>query len=199
MQNIKILILTLFVGILLIGCAAIGVISTNDPNQKIADAFWLFDEQQRGIPAERLIREAITIYKTNNNTTGLAEAYRAYGFFFRSGAVKKNHIIYKKYGFMDKDATYTNRYEKSIKYFKLATNIFEKMKRYGALTNVYLNMGFTYEFAGMPNKACEEYKKSIIVNEKFIKQNSNAKLNIPQGYSSYKAYMQPFFNRLMCK
>jgi hypothetical protein len=44
-----IIILTL---ISLVGCAAALVPSTNYPRQKITDAYWLFDEKSRPLPAE---------------------------------------------------------------------------------------------------------------------------------------------------
>ncbi|SMM99413.1 hypothetical protein SPONL_561 [uncultured Candidatus Thioglobus sp.] len=200
MYNLKTIISISLISILLSGCAAMGVHSTNDPDQKINDAYMLFDEQQRPLPAERLIREAITIYKANNNMLGLAEAYRAYGFFFRSGVIGgKYHKHYKERGFMEKNATYTNRYEKSIEYFKKSAEIYKQNSALDKLTNIYLNMGFTYEFAGLPNKACKEYKRSIVVSQTFARQNPNIKLILPKGYDTHKEYMKPFLDRLICK
>ncbi len=99
---------------------------TSDPAKKLSNTYMLFDKQKRPIPAEKLIRESITIYKNKNNQLSLAEAYRAYGFFFRSNAVKKWHAHYKEKGFYDSDATYEKRYEKSIEYFSKAENIYLK-------------------------------------------------------------------------
>src|SRR6267378_1202521 len=69
------------------GCAAFGVPATTDPAGKLRDATALFDRQDRPLPAERLIREALELYQKNGDQLGVAEAYRTYGFFFRSGSV----------------------------------------------------------------------------------------------------------------
>jgi hypothetical protein len=59
----------LIVGVVLSGCAAMGVVETGDPDKKIRDAYILFGEQQRPLPAERLIREAIAIYQHKSRDT----------------------------------------------------------------------------------------------------------------------------------
>ena len=97
-----IIILTL---ISLVGCAAALVPSTSDPRQKIADAYWLFDEKSRALPAEKLIHEAIAIYQENNNEVGLAEGYTAYAIFLRSYAVSQYRDRYEDKGFIDEAVT----------------------------------------------------------------------------------------------
>jgi tetratricopeptide (TPR) repeat protein len=192
------LILIVVIGVIASGCAAMGVLETSDPDKKLGNAYMLFDEQQRPLPAERLIRESIEIYREKNDDLGLAQAYRAYGFFFRSAAIEKWSNFYQKNGFMEKSATYVNRHDKSIEYFEKSASIFEKHKKYDALTNVYLNMGFTYEFAHQKEKACGEYKKSIASNQRHMKDNPGAKLNLPNGYSSYDEYVAVHIKRLGC-
>lgn len=198
MPILKLLISILVIGAVLSGCAAIGVVETSDPDKKIRDAYILFDEQQRPLPAERLIREAITIYQEKNNDLGLAEAYRAYGFFFRSSAIEKWHKYYEDNGFYEGGATVANRHAKSIAYFEKSAAIFEKYKKNDSLTNIHRNMGFTYEFANQPEKACDEYKKSIIASQRHKKENPSATLTLPKGFSSYEAYVNPFLERLKC-
>lgn len=192
-------IITLFVlCTILAGCAAVGVVETNDPAIKIKDAYALFDQQQRPLPAERLIRQAIEIYQNKNDDLGLAEAYRAYGFFFRSAAIEKWHKTYESAGFIETGAAFTNRYNKSIEYFEKSAAIFEKHQKFAELTNIYLNMGFTYEFANQPEKACEQYKKSVISNQRQIKEHPSAPVTLPQGFSSYEAYVTAILERLKC-
>ncbi len=188
MNNLKIVIV-LFAGFFLTGCAAVGVLSTNNPKQKIADAYWLFDEKQRPLRAEPLIKESITIYQSNNNAFGLAEAYVAYGIFLRSYAVERHESRYRKYGFLDKSITYDNRYVKSIEYFEKAAKIFKDSNNLDKLTNVYLHMGFTYGTANLMGKACEKFRQSIVFNKEFKKQNPNATIQL-NGHKSYKKYIQ---------
>ncbi len=181
-----ILVLSLLTGT---GCAAMLVMATTNPDQKVRDAYMLFDQQYRPLPAERLIREAIARYQTRNDELGLAEAYRVYGFFFRSAALEKWQKFYESQGFYETNATFSNRYEKSIEYFEKSAALFEKHGTYDKLANVYLNMGFTYEFANQKSQACSAYKKSLIASDRFMKDHPGDLLNLPEGYSTYKEYI----------
>lgn len=185
---------------ILSGCAAMLVPKTSNPDKKIAYSYMLFDEQGRPLPAEQLIKESIEAYKQENNEMGLAEAYRAYGFFFRSAAVEKWRKYYESNGFLDKSATYENRYDKSIQYFEDSARLFAKNNKFDKLTNVYLNMGFTYEFAGKAQKACEAYKASLETSRKFTKDNPNTSLTLLRGFTgTYEDYIDGFLKRLECK
>jgi len=131
------------------GCAAFGVPATSDSAGKLRDATALFDRQDRPLPAERLIREALEVYQRNGDQLGVAEAYRTYGFFFRARSVGgKWSKFYRDNGFLDRSATFDTRYMKSIEYFEMARAIFSAHQRFDALTNVDLNMGFTFELMG---------------------------------------------------
>src|SRR5947208_9599357 len=119
------------------GCAAFGVSATTDPARKLRDATALFDRQDRPLPAERLIREALELYQKNSDQLGVAEAYRTYGFFFRSSSVNgKWNKFYRNNGFLDRSATFDTRYIKSIESFELARAIYSAHQRFDALTNV---------------------------------------------------------------
>lgn len=194
-QHLTLITICIFI---LIGCAAVGVPQTNDPAKKIGYAYQLFDKQQRPLPAEKLIREAIDIFKTQNNSYGLSEAYRAYGFFFRSAAVEKYQKHYKANGFMEPGATFENRYKYSIKYFEKAGAINLGNNEYDKLTNIYLNMAFTYEFAKNNLKACEYYKKSLSSNKKYEEENPDSTMNLPEGFSSYEEYVSKQMDRVNC-
>src|SRR5438094_2651181 len=95
------------------GCAAFGVPATSDPAGKLRDATALFDRQDRPLPAERLIREALEVYQRNGDQLGVAEAYRTYGFFFRARSVGgKWSKFYRDNGFLDRSETFDTRYMK---------------------------------------------------------------------------------------
>src|SRR5258706_382617 len=70
------------------GCAGVGITAKSDPAAKLHDATDLFDRQDRPLIAEKLIREAIASYQKSNDQLGLANAYRTYGFFFRSASIE---------------------------------------------------------------------------------------------------------------
>ena len=120
MERIKVLLLS--VAVVLGGCAAALVPQTGDPKEKIAWAYWLFDDSLRPLPAENLLHESIEIYKSANDQAGLAEAYKAYGVFLRSYSIEKWRKIYIERGFIDQSVTFENRYKKSISYTRHIPN-----------------------------------------------------------------------------
>jgi len=87
-------------------------------------------------------------------------AYREYGAFFRSRAVQEQSKYFKANGFLDKSATYDNRYDKSIEYLKNSVQLLTKSNKLDKVSSSYLNMGITYEIAGKTDKACEAYKRA---------------------------------------
>jgi tetratricopeptide (TPR) repeat protein len=180
-----IVILTL---ISLAGCAAALVPYTSDPKQKISDAYWLFDDKQRALPAQKLILEAIEIYEKDGNKSGLAEAYVAYAVFLRSYAVDKYSEHYKETGFNNGNISFKDRYKGSIEYFKKSRDIYEDKQEYDNLTNIYLHMGFTYLTNNNVPKGCEMFIKSLDMNKLFMSKKPDVKLNLG-GFKSYKDYI----------
>lgn len=189
-----IIILTL---ISLAGCAAALVPYTSDPKQKIADAYWLFDEQLRPLPAEKLIHEAIAIYQENNNKVGLAEGYTAYAIFLRSDAISRYRDSYEENGFIDESVTYQNRFFKSMEYLRKSESIYQILGEYDDLTNTYLHMAFTSMAADDKLNACKYYDKSVEANITFTSQNPDAKISLA-GYKSYKDYIKPRKDEAEC-
>lgn len=189
-----ILILTL---ISLAGCAAALVPYTGDPKQKIADAYWLFDEQLRALPAEKLIHEAIAIYQKNNNKVGLAEGYKAYAIFLRSDAVSTYRDRYEDNGFIDESVTFQNRFSKSMEYLRKSESIYQILGEYDDLTNTYLHMAFTSMAADDKINACKYYDKSVEANITFMSQNPDAQISLA-GYKSYKDYIKPLKDEAGC-
>ena len=182
----------------LIGCAAALVPYTNDPKQKIADAYWLFDEKYRALPAEKLLHEAIDIYKNNNDEAGLADSYRAYAIFLRSRAVEKYSERYKERGFIEKSITYKNRYLKSIEFLNKSKEYYLTKQKYDELTNTYLHIGFTYAASNNLSEACNAFNKSIDANKAFVEKNPKAKIQL-DGYKSYKDYIGNLMRAAKCK
>ena len=185
--------------IALAGCAGVGVVATPDPASKLHDAGSLFGRQDRPLIAERLIREAIQTYQSNNDQLGLAEAYRTYGFFFRSPSIEgKWKEYYRKNGFLDKSATFETRYEKSIQYFEMAQRLFAASKRFDAVTNVELNIAFTYIAMGNRLAACRALDKSLEDNRENIRQTPDATPIVPDGFVSYEEFIAQRKKRCSC-
>lgn len=183
---------------LLTACAAALVPVTNDPMKKLAWASELFDRQQRPLPAEKLIVEAIDICSKENNVNCLGKANLTYGFFFRSPSIVKWEKIYKENGFIDKTANYANRLIKSKEYIESAITYYDRANNFGALTNAYLNLGFSYYFLKEHEKECEPYKMSLEFNLKAIEANPELPTSLPQGVSSYKEYIEIQQKRAGC-
>jgi tetratricopeptide (TPR) repeat protein len=190
-----ILILTLA----LAGCAGFGVFVQSDPAAKLSDAEHLLYKQRRPIIAERLIREAIDIYQQNGDEIGLANAYRAYGFFFRAAVIEgqsSNH--YRKSGFLDKSASFETRYAKSLEYFGKAGKIFSAHQRFDALTNVTLYTGLTYVLEGDFTSACRAFDTSLENMRDNLAQNPTAKPYVPAGFDNYEQYLAHTKKRYGC-
>jgi tetratricopeptide (TPR) repeat protein len=184
---------------LLAGCAGFGVVSTSDPAQKLRDAVGLWEGQDRPLIAERLIREAIEIYQSNNDPLGLANAYRIYGFFFSSKSIDgKWNVYYRKSGFLDRSATFDTRFIKSIEYFEKARALYAANSRFDALTNVDLNLGFTYAQIGDTQKACESFDRSLADNHENRRLNPALRQVLPGGFASYEEYLAATKKRYGC-
>ncbi|MCE5263238.1 MAG: hypothetical protein LLG97_06865 [Deltaproteobacteria bacterium] len=199
MRSARTLFAAIVAATMLSGCAAGQILGTADPGKKIEEAYSHLDEL-RPLAAEPLIRESIEAYRRGNDEAGLAEAYRAYGFFFRSQAVEKWQQHYEAVGFQDKTATFKNRYEKSAENFEESARLLAKSGQYDKLTNVYANLGFSFEVAGKNDKACEAYKASREANRRFAKDTPGVSVTLPQGFTgTYEEYINGFLERLGCK
>jgi tetratricopeptide (TPR) repeat protein len=181
------------------GCAGVGSVAKSDPAAKLQVATDLFELRDRPQLAEKLIRESIGSYETTHNDLGLANAYRTYGFFFRSASVEGHWSEhYLKHGFLDESATFDGRYEKSIEYLEKARTIFTDYKRFDALTTVNLNIGFTYEVMGYWDAACEAFDRSAQSNQDSL-QISRARAALPQGFATYEEFLAPHRQRAGCE
>lgn len=183
----------------LAGCAGIGVVESSDPKVKLSDATYLFDQSDRPLIAERLIREAIDICQSKSDEACLADAYRTYGFFFRSPSIDgKWNKFYRENGFLDKSATFGYRYAKSVEYFGKAHEIYSRLEQFDALTNVDLNMGFSYELMGERKLACRAFDQALASNRENLRRNPNAHVALPKGVASFEDYLSPHRRRAGC-
>jgi tetratricopeptide (TPR) repeat protein len=174
----------------LMGCAGVGVVARSDPKAKLADATYLFDRQDRPLIAERLIREAIEICEGTADQDCLAEAYRTYGFFFRSPSVDgKWSKQYREYGFLDKTATFDSRYLKSIEYFERARDIYARLEQFDRLTNVNLNIGFTYALLRETQSACRSFDESAANNRENVRRNPKSTVALPNSFASFDEFI----------
>lgn len=189
----------LFAVHLLGGCAAALVPATEDPAGKLRWALELIDNQQRPIPAERLINEAIGTYTSQKNELGLAEAYRVYGIFFKSQAVERMQVNYRENGFFDKSATYQNRLDKSLEYLGKSRDLLEKNNDLSTLPNVHLLMGWAHFQMKNTDAACAAFDDSLKAHQLKIARYPEKKIVLPKEYSSFEQAIADQKNRAGCK
>jgi tetratricopeptide (TPR) repeat protein len=174
----------------LCACAGIGVVETGNPDQKLRDAETLFSQKDRPLIAERLIREALATSEQQNDKLGIANAYRTYGFFFRSSSVSGNWAeYYRKHGFLEPAVTWPTRLDGSIRFFQKAAEIYDGLSRYDASTNVYLNMGHTYTLMQDTEHACAAWSKALDSYHANLRVNPNARPQTPPGFPSFEDFV----------
>lgn len=168
---------------LLTGCQGVGIFATSDPVTKLNDAEYLYTRESRPLAAERLIFEAMAIYRKQNNFRGLGNAYREYGDFLRSPALLgPEGRLYRENRFFDPSVTFANRFAKSLEYYAKALRFYARSerplredKRFDALTNTYFNMGYCYYMLRDHVKACRSYSNSLGAYKENIRLNPGAK------------------------
>ena len=184
---------------ILCGCAGIAPDAKLDTQSKLREAVDLYANQDRPLVADRLIREATETYLSSGDQLGLAEAYRTYGFFLRSQSVEgKWSKYYRENGFLDRSVSFDTRYEKSIDYLEKARAIFERYGRFDALTNVNLNIGFTYEVLGNLDAACRAFDRSAGNNRDSL-ESAKMKVALPKGVATYEDFLAPHRKRAGCE
>lgn len=163
-------------------CAAVGVVSTRDPLTKLNDAAVLYGRQDRPLPAERLIQEAIAIYQRKNDAHGLGTAYREYGDFLRSATVANWESAYRRSGFLDRSINFDNRLEKATEFYRkalesleLAAKQRESAGQYDALSNVYFNMAWTQLALGETSQVCADLDRALAAYTENMRRNPAAK------------------------
>lgn len=175
----------------LAGCAGFGIVATSNPKLKLSDAEYLFEKENRPLPAERLIGEAIVIFKKQDNLQWLGNAYRDYGYLLTSDAVYNWRYVYRRDGFWNRSITFDNRISKARKYFLKALVYYRgaetrlrKAGQYDLLTNLYYNMAACYDRLGDQAKACAYFDRSLAAYDENIRHNPRAKPIAGSGYQS---------------
>ncbi len=175
------------------GCASIVGPSTDDPAVKLKWASELFNSKDEPVEAEELIREAIRIYKKENNQLGLAEAYQQYGLFYRSNAVVKFEFYFREKGFEEHTVKYEQRYEKAIECFSKARDLFADYGHIDRVSNLYISLAKTYDMMNRQKEACDAYSKGLENFTAYKQQNPEAielRSEEMQRYAEYIGIMK---------
>ena len=197
LKNMTFVLLLIF---LLSGCTAMFVPATKDPSKKLDDAFYLFQQANRPLPAEKLIRESIEIYKKTNDEKGLMKAYWTYGVFLSSEAVGNLKGLYEKDGFLEETIKFKNRYEGSITFYKKAEKIAKQYNDTNYLATIMFNMAESYQLDGEAEQGCEAFKTSLDLNREYHLANPKIQFYLPgTGYSSFEEYEKVFIEYMNSK
>jgi hypothetical protein len=188
----------------LLGCAAVGVTSSDDPGNKLVDAGHLID-QGRPLPAERLIHEAIEIYRERDDPHGLGYALGLYSELLQSNAVKKAELSYMRDGFRDKTVTLSNRFEKSTEYTRSAILEYERAidqhkrtNKFDSLTNAHLHLGWLHLRLLDKVAACENFQKTLAAYARNLQGNPQAKPQQPKSGQSIGDYVGEQMRKAQC-
>ncbi len=169
-----------------------------DPNQKLTDAQRLFDKDDKPVPAEVLIRDAIDAFTAAKDHAGLADAYRTYGLFFRCASVEKWRAHYEKKKFLEPNTAFWDRYDRSIDYLNKAEIEFSDLNRNDELANLEKEKARTYYFAGDIPNACAAYDESVAFYAKHRLAHPKDEKVLPPGYGSYEAYIRSLKKAAKC-
>lgn len=190
---------------LLFGCASVGLISSDDPDKKLSDAGHLID-QGRPLPAERLIHEAIAVFRERDDPQGLGYAYGLYGEFLRSNVIIKAEVSYLRDGFRDKTVTMSNRFDKSAEYTKMGISQYElaidrlsRSEKYDALTNAHLHLAWLHQQLMQKEEACRNFQKTLDAYALNMQRNPHAKPQTPNSGQSIPDYVQGLMHKAQCQ
>jgi hypothetical protein len=175
------------------GCAGVGIVETSNPATKLEDAEVLYRRENRPLPAEMLIRQAIEIYQRQDDAHGLGNAYRDYGDLLMSPAVAGLQGLYRagKVHFLDPTVTFDNRLAKSKEYLRMALDeyaVAAKRERdaghFDGVTNVYFNSAWVHILLGEKDRGCGDFDRSEAAYQENMRRNPGAHPIVPPGFAS---------------
>jgi hypothetical protein len=134
-------IITSFLAFLLTACTGMNVMETSDPNIKLQQSKQMI-QQGRPLMADRLIFQAIELYKKNNDSLGVAEGYFSYAALYREESIKSYKTIY--------DPTF----QKSINSYQEAIVWFKKAKSEIGVAKTLASIGMIHGTRGNFEKTC---------------------------------------------
>jgi tetratricopeptide (TPR) repeat protein len=174
----------------LVGCATLFRSAPEDPSEQLRAATELFSSKDEPIEAEELLRDVVEVYEKNQDQLGLAEAYRQFGLFYRSNAVKKFEKYYLEEGFLDKTVKFSTRYDKAIEYFNKAKDIFAADKQYAVLSSLQLSLAKTYDLMNQHENACTAFDQSLENHHAFKRSAAPDALELrAEELANYEEYL----------
>ena len=176
----------------LLGCTAIGIPVTSDPDKKLEYAYQLMD-RRRFLAAEGLIQESLDIYRQQGNEVGVADAYHAFGNLYKNGGYIDNYVRKSaRFG------TVGEAYAKSIDNFTRGKILFEKHDDYADASKCLVGIGNAYSLLGEKAKACESYAEALRSFDKARQKDPSVRLRILTGYPDAPTLINAFIEKEGC-
>ena len=157
------------------------------------------------MPAERLIDEAIAIYRERDDTHGLGYAYGLYGELLQSNAIDRGAVSFMRNGFRDKSITLSNRFDKSAEYTRMAVAQYElaivrhrQAEKYDALTNAHLHLAWLHQRLMQKYAACANFQKALDAYGLNVQRNPQAKPHRPRDGQSIPSYIRGQMGKAQC-
>lgn len=164
-------IIVLLAIISLVGCAAAGVVYTNDPYQKVSNSYTMMSHG-RPIPAERFAKEALEQFKQDQDKYGQGEALVALGLLYKTGLM--------------------NKPQESIISFEQAINLFTSIDDFPSLAKTKFALGNAYASINNKEKQCALYSESLNDYEKGKELKPTATFKFNPAFSSFDAMVKAF-------
>ncbi len=172
----------------LTACAGVGIVDSNDPNVKVAQAEQL-TRVGRAAQARRQLDEAIPLFEAKNDKAGLAEVYRQYGFLARLGGAQEGVIAIRQ-----PVAAYSSaNLALSDQYLHKSVALFAEADRLDMASNVYMQLSNNAYFRKETKEACAYLDHSSAVHRQWQAKHPGAAIELPQGMKTFDdliAYMK---------
>ena len=157
--------LSFLLAIVISGCTAIGVSSTNDPYEKIEQSYQLM-ASNRPIPAEFNAQDALKIFKEKGDTFGEAEANYFLGVFYKAKSgwknINKNEMINTSISHL---TNATNSYKSINENIQASKSVFE-------LANAYRGLEDKIQY-------CKYYNESLSLLKSGLGEHKTFRINFP--------------------
>lgn len=136
------------------GCAAVGVVETNDPVRKLAQAQSMW-EMERYIPAEQLALDSLELAIESGDTLAEANAHRYLGNFYKSALYLANADWFDYVGRHDPT------YELSKSHFLEAKELWQRRGDDWGVANEYFNLATVAILQDRAPDACPLLERAI--------------------------------------
>jgi hypothetical protein len=140
-------------------CEGVGIVATDDPERKLAQADHLVVEEGRLMQARRITEQAIAIFTERNDKAGLARAYRQYAIVAEAGGLGSDAILRR-----DPRVALTARPEDldlSDHYLAMALELATETKQLHLAANIVYIQGNNQLLRGTPLNSCAYYDRAL--------------------------------------